>query len=82
MRSQLTGRDYSMSENFSRGTEFNRQKLYPMFKKAKHMNNYKRVFLNDDNLVIDDVRYNVDTIDTRGGFTMRQMRQAPRAPTT
>ena len=64
MRSQLTGRDYSISENFSRGTEFNRQKLYPMFKKAKHMNNYKRVFLNDDNLVIDDVRYNVDTIDT------------------
>ena len=64
MRSQLTGRDYSMSENFSRGTEFNCQKLYPMFKKEKHMNNYKRVFLNDDNLVIDDVRYNVDTIDT------------------
>ena len=29
-RSQLTGREYSMSENFSRGTEYNRQKLYPI----------------------------------------------------
>ena len=36
-----------------------------MYKKARHMNNNnKRVFLNNDNLVIDDVRHNVDTIDT------------------
>ena len=41
-RSQLTGREYSMSENFSRGTEYNRQKLYPIFKKAKHIDTYKK----------------------------------------
>ena len=33
MRSQLTGLEYSMSENFSRGPEFNLQKLYPMYNK-------------------------------------------------
>ena len=61
-RSQLTGREYSMSENFSRGTEYNRQKLYPIFKKAKHVDTYKKVYLNEDILVIDDNRYNVDSI--------------------
>ena len=61
-RSQLTGREYSMSENFSRGTEYNRQKLYPIFKKAKHVDTYKKVHLNEDILVIDDNRYNVDSI--------------------
>ena len=63
-RSQLTGREYSMSENFSRGTEYNRQKLYPIFKKAKHMDRYKKVHLNEDILVLDDQRYNVDSIGT------------------
>ena len=63
-RSQLTGREYSMSENFSRGTEYNRQKLYPIFKKAKHIDRYKRVHLNEDILVLDDQRYNVDSIGT------------------
>ena len=63
-RSQLTGREYSMSENFSRGTEYNRQKLYPIFKKAKHIDRYKKVHLNEDILVLDDQRYNVDSIGT------------------
>ena len=63
-RSQLTGREYSMSENFSRGTEYNRQKLYPIFKKAKHIGRYKKVHLNEDILVLDDQRYNVDSIGT------------------
>ena len=63
-RSQLTGREYSMSENFSRGTEYDRQKLYPIFKKAKHIDRYKKVHLNEDILVLDDQRYNVDSIGT------------------
>ena len=63
-RSQLTGREYSISENYSRGTEYNRQKLYPIFKKAKHIDRYKKVHLNKDILVLDDQRYNVDSIGT------------------
>ena len=38
----------------------------PCIKRAEQINNYKRVFLIDDIVVIDDVHYmyNVDTIDT------------------
>ena len=32
-RFELKGHDYSLSENYSRDTEFNRQKLYVLFKK-------------------------------------------------
>ena len=59
LSSEFTGHEYSMSENFSRSTEYNRQKLYPIFKKAKHIDRYKKMLLNEDILVLDDERYNV-----------------------
>ena len=64
-RFELTGNECSMSENYSRDTEFNRQKLYAIFKKAKNMDNYKkRVFLNGDILMVDGTRYTVDNMDS------------------
>ena len=63
-RFELAGSDYSLSENYSRATEFNRQKLYAIFKKAKNLDKYKKkVFLNGDVLVIAE-RYIVDTMHT------------------
>ena len=62
-RFELNGNDYSLSENISRDTEFNQQKLYPLFKKAKHMEDYKKkVFLNCDTLVIDGTHFTVDNM--------------------
>jgi len=53
----------SISENFSFGTEYNRKKLYPIYKKAKNMDEYRlKVSLTGDVLVIDSVRYTVDTL--------------------
>ena len=64
-RFELAGSEYSLSENYSRATEFNRQKLYAIFKKAKNLENYKKkVFLNGDVLVIDGERYTVDNMHT------------------
>ena len=64
-RFKLTGNECSMSENYSRDREFNRQKLYAVFKKAKNMDNYKkRVFLNGDILMVDGTRYTVDNMDS------------------
>ena len=34
-RFELAGSEYSLSENYSRATEFNRQKLYAMFQKCQ-----------------------------------------------
>ena len=62
---ELAGNECSMSENYSRDTEFNRQKLYAIFKKAKKIDTYKkRVFLNGDILMIDGTRYTVDNMDS------------------
>ena len=52
-----------MSENFSNETDFNRRKLYPIFKKAKSIEEYKtKVSLNSDVLVINSIRYTVDDL--------------------
>ena len=62
-RFELKGHDYSLSENYSRDTEFNRQKLYALFKKAKNIEAYKKkVFLNGDILVIDGEHFTVDNM--------------------
>ena len=60
---KLKGHDYSLSENYSRDTEFNRQKLYALFKKAKNIEAYKKkVFLNGDILVIDGEHFTEDNM--------------------
>ena len=62
-RFKLKGNSYSLSENFSRDTEFNRQKLYALFKQAKNMEHYmKKMFLNCDTLVIDGAHLTVASI--------------------
>ena len=62
-KSNLTDSRYSVNENFSRDTEYNRRKLFAIYKKAKNMDNYKKkVSLNGDVLIIDSVRYNADSL--------------------
>ena len=64
-RFELAGSEFSLSENYSRATEYNRQKLYAIFKKAKNLEKYKKkVFLNGDVLMIDGERYTVNNIHT------------------
>ena len=62
-KSKLLDKNYSISENFSRGTEFNRRKLYAVYKKAKSMEKYqKKISLNSDVLVIDSIRYTAESL--------------------
>ena len=46
-----------------RGTEYNRRKLYAIYKKAKSMDKYKKTSLNGDTLITDSVRYNVESLN-------------------
>ena len=62
-KTKLTDGRYSISDDFSRGTEYNRRKLYAIYKKAKSMDKYKKISLNGDTLIIDSVRYNVESLN-------------------
>lgn len=61
-RFNLANTTYSLHENFSNETEYNRRKLYPLLAAAKKNENYKKTFINIDKLRIDDTEYSVDTI--------------------
>ena len=62
-KSNITDSMFSISENFSRDTEYNRRKLYAIYKKAKNMEKYKKkVSLNGDLLIIDSVKYNAGSL--------------------
>ena len=62
-KSNITDSKFSISENFSRDTEYNRRKLYAIYKKAKNMEKYKKkVSLNGDLLIIDSVKYNAGSL--------------------
>ena len=62
-KSNITDNKFSISENFSRDTEYNRRKLYAIYKKAKNMEKYKKkVSLNGDMLIIDSVKYNAGSL--------------------
>ena len=62
-KSNITDNKFSISENFSRDTEFNRGKLYAIYKKAKNMEKYKKKgSLNGDLLIIDSVKYNAGSL--------------------
>ena len=61
---KITDHRYFISENFSCNTEFKRRKLYAIHKKAKSMDQYKKKSsLNGDVLIIDCVRYSVDSLN-------------------
>ena len=60
---KLTDHKFSVSDNFSKNTEFKRRKLYAIYKKAKTVDKYKKkTLLNGDVLVVDSVRYSVDSL--------------------
>ena len=60
---KLTDNKFSVSDNFSRNTEFKRRKLYAIYKKAKTVDKFKKkTSLNGDVLVVDSVRYSVDSL--------------------
>ena len=63
-KTNITDRRYFISENFSRATDYNRRKLYAVFNKAKHMDQFKRkISLMGDVIIIDSVKYTVDTLN-------------------
>lgn len=63
-RHNLAKSGFSLHENFSNETEYNRRKLYPILAAAKKKEQYKsKSFLNIDKLRILDKEYSVDTID-------------------
>ena len=62
-KSQLTDAKVSVSENYSADTEYNRNKLYMIYRKAKSIDKYKqKVFLNGDVLILENKRYSVDDL--------------------
>ena len=61
-RKELASTSYSLNENFANETEYNRKKLYPIFKAARQLPEYEKVFLVEDTLIVDNNRYTVDTI--------------------
>lgn len=62
-RSNISNDSLFISENFSAETEYNRKKLYIIYKYAKSLEKYKmKISLNGDNLIIDSVYYTVDNL--------------------
>ena len=60
---KLTDHKLSVSDNFSRNTEFRRRKLYAIYKKTEIVDKFKKkTSLNGDVLVVDSVRYSVDSL--------------------
>ena len=58
------GTPYSVTENLTGETEYNRKKLYPIFKAAKKMQKYeKKVYMYEDTLIINNIRYLVNDLD-------------------
>lgn len=63
-RHQLANTTYSLSENFCGQTEFNRKKLYPIYRAAKVLPAYSRkTTMVADRLILDSKSYDIDTID-------------------
>ena len=62
-KSQINDANVSVSENFSTDTEYRRNKLYMIYKKAKSIDKYKqKVYLTGDVLIVEGVRYTVDDL--------------------
>lgn len=62
-RRNITDPKVHINENFSSNTEFNRKKLYAIYRKAKNDAKYKsKVSLIGDALIIDSRRYTVDDL--------------------
>ena len=63
-RSKLAGTSFGIAENFTGETEYNRKKLYPIFKAAKKIQKYEnKVYMYEDTLVLNNIRYTVNDLD-------------------
>ena len=63
-RSNLAGTSFGIAENFTGETEYNRKKLYPIFKAAKKIQKYEnKVYMYEDTLVLNNIRYTVNDLD-------------------
>ena len=63
-RTKWVDNTLTISGNFCGGTAFNRRKLYPIYRTAKRMEQYKNnVSLVEDTLIVNRKSYDVDTID-------------------
>ena len=62
-RSKLAKTKFSLSENFCGMTEYNRKKIYPIFRVAKKNPLYEnKVSMVEDTLIIKNIRYTVDNL--------------------
>ena len=62
-KTQIWDNRVSVSENFSSDTEYKRNKLYMLYKKAKSLDKFKqKVYLVGDVLILDGKRYTVDEL--------------------
>ena len=62
-KTQISDNRVSVSENFSSDTEYKRNKLYMLYKKAKSLDKFKqKVYLVGDVLILDGKRYTVDEL--------------------
>ena len=67
-RQKLANSGCIMLEIFSKNTDYNRNKLYPIYKHAKNYPVYaKKVSLKEDNLFVNSVKYNVDNMNNLPG---------------
>ena len=67
-KSQINDANISVSENFSTDTEYKRNQLYMIYKKAKSIDKYKqKVYLAGDVLIVEGVRYTVDDLHNLPG---------------
>ena len=60
-KTRLKGTGFILSENFDSDTAYNRNKLYPIFKKAGSVS--EKVSLKGDQLFIDGSQYGVESLD-------------------
>ena len=63
-RKNLGNTKYSVNENFPKSVEYNRRKLYPIYKLAKRSEALReKVTLKNDVLTVDNEKFTVDTIN-------------------
>ena len=63
-RTNLSNTQHSINENFSQDVEYNRRKLYPIYKLAKKSEAYQnKVSLRGDVLIVNSREFTVDNLD-------------------
>ena len=69
----LTGKKYSIGENFANNIEYRRRLLYDITQAAKKSAKYQKVLLSDDIFVVDKEEYSYDSLqDLPQGLHLKQ----------